>query len=90
MYSVQAHEPTSTDIFFNEPCEGRLAEESQAHAEANVLLAEEDRSSNKRTPKVRRSKYALEHSLSIAGEFYLDSSVPIMLWINCRNIWVRS
>ena len=34
----------------------------------NVLPAEEDRSSNKRTPKVRR-KYALERSLSIAEEF---------------------
>ena len=90
MYSVQTHEPTGTDIFFNVSCEcGKDKVTLPPNLGANVLPAEEDRSFNKRTPKVRRSKYALERSLSIADDFCLGLSVPIMLRINCRNIWVR-
>ena len=86
MYSVQTHEPTGTDIrFFNVSCEcGKDKVTLPPNLGANVLLAEEDRSFNKRTLKVRRSKYALERSLSIADDFCLGLSVPIMLDIDWR------
>ena len=76
MYSVQTHEPSSTDIFFDVSYECEKVK-AMVGSGVNVLPAEEDRSSNKRTPKVRR-KYPLERSLSIAEEAYVDYAIGLI------------